>query len=109
MTKAHFIVMFLGLSLFFWDFSYGTGWLLGWIFIGLLQVYRGKILDYVIDFNDFSTGRYILYLIGVMVWIAIPLLLATLFIDYINPLAVFGAYFIHRAIMFISNSVRKGD
>lgn len=107
MTKAHYIIMVIGLSLFLWDFSYGIGWILGWIFIGLLREYRESLLAYIINFEDFSTKRYMLYLIGVMVWIAIPLLISSLFIDTIHPLAVFGAYFSDRTLMFANKSIRK--
>lgn len=107
MTKAHYIVLSLGLSLFFLDSSYGIGWIFGWIFVGLLRHFREPILEYIIDFENFSTRTYVAYLLGVMVWIAIPLVISLLFEDYINPIAVFAAFFADRALMFLINYFRK--
>lgn len=81
---------------------------LWWVFAGLLEHYRERVLDYVIDFDNFSIKLYITYLIGVMVWVAIPLLISFLTPDYINPLAVFGALFTYRILMFAINFFRKG-
>ena len=44
MTKLHFTLIILGSALFFWDISYGVGWLIGWLFAGLLRQYREKLL-----------------------------------------------------------------
>lgn len=107
MTKLHFILIIVGSVLFFWDISYGIGWLIGWLFAGLLRQYREKLLDQLIDFDHFSTGKYIAYLFGVVVWIAIPLLISFLLPDYINPIAVFAAFFVDRALMFVMRSIRK--
>lgn len=109
MTKFHIIIAILGSTLFLWDFTYGIGWLVGWIFVGLLRQYRGVILERIIDFDDFSTMRYVGYLLLVMVWIAIPLGVSFLLPDYINPIAVFGAFFADRALMFIIESVSKKE
>lgn len=107
MTKIHYIIILLGSGLFFWDISYGVGWLLGWLFTGLLQQYRGKILDRVIDFSDFSKRRYMAYLLLIVVWIAIPLLISFIIPEYINPFAVFGAFFANRILMFILEGTKK--
>lgn len=107
MTKIHYLIIVLGSALFFWDISYGVGWLFGWVFAGLLRHYRERILERVIDFDNFSTRLYLMYLLGVMVWIAIPLLISFLIPDYINPLAVFGAFFADRILMFVINILRK--
>lgn len=108
MTKVHYIIIILGSSLLFWDISYGVGWLFGWVFAGLLRHYREPILEYLIDFDHFSTITYVSYLIGVMIWIAIPLLISFFFMDYINPFAVFGAFFVDRFLIFMLNIFRKG-
>ena len=107
MTKFHLFIMILGSGLFFWDITYGLGWVLGWLFVGLLRQYRGLILERIIDFDDFSVLRYIMYLLTVMVWIAIPLLISFLLPEYFNPLAVFGAFFADRFLMFIIGSINK--
>jgi len=108
MTKLHVTVIILGSSLFFLDFSLGIGWLLGWLFAGLLRINRERILERIIDFENFSMKTYIIYLLGVMVWIAIPLL-ASLFVpQYISPWAIFGAYIADRILMFIINAFSKG-
>jgi len=107
MTKLHFILIFLGSVLFFWDISYGIGWLMGWFFAGLLRQYREKILDHLIDFDNFSTRKYITYLFGVVIWITIPFLISFLLPDYINSIAVFAAFFVDRALMFVMRSIRK--
>ena len=107
MTKLHFLLIILGSALFFWDVSYGLGWLIGWIFAGLLRQYREKILDNLIDFDHFSTRKYIAYLLGVVVWIAIPFFISFLLPDYIDPIAVFAAFFADRALMFVMRSIRK--
>ena len=109
MTKFHIIIMILGSGLFFWDITYGLGWVLGWLFVGLLRQYRGLILERIIDFDDFSVLRYIMYLLTVMVWIAIPLLISFLLPEYFNPLAVFGAFFADRFLMFIIESISKKE
>ncbi len=109
MTKFHVIIMILGSGLFFWDITYGLGWLLGWLFVGLLRQYRGVILERIIDFNDFSVVRYVGYLLLVMAWIAIPLLTAFLLPAYFNPLAVFGAFFADRFLMFITENISKKE
>lgn len=107
MSKLHYVIIVLGSGLFFVDISYGIGWLLGWVFAGLLRHYRERILRYIIDFENFSKRMYLMYLLGVMIWIAIPLLLSFLLSEYINPLAVFGAFFADRILMFIVNSFKK--
>lgn len=109
MTKLHYIIIVLGLPLFFWEIPFGFGWLLGWLFVGLLRQYRERILEYVIDFEHFSIRSYIAYLLGVMAWVAIPLIISFFFPEYFEPLAVFGAFFIDRALMFMMNSFRKGE
>lgn len=109
MTKLSFIVFLLGSPLFLLDFSYGMGWVIGWIFIGLLETNREKLLNKVINFDDFSVRKYIIYLLGVVVWIASPLLLSFFFSDYINPIAIFGAYFANRIIMYITKVFTKGE
>src|SRR5690625_7526188 len=92
MTKLHFIIVLLGSLLFFWDISYGIGWLIGWLFVGLLRHYRERILDYVIDLDNFKVRLYIIYLLGIVLWLSIPLILSLLLPEYINPIAIFGAY-----------------
>ena len=107
MTKFHYIIIILGSSLFFWDISYGMGWLFGWLFAGLLRHFREPMLERIIDFENFSTKKYIAYLLGVMAWIAIPLVISLLFEDYINPIAVFAAFFADRVLMLLVNYFRK--
>ena len=109
MTKFHIITMILGSGLFFWDITYGLGWLLGWLFVGLLRQYRVVILERIVDFDDFSVLRYISYLLSVMFWIAIPLLISFFLPQYFNPLAVFGAFFADRFLMFIIGSINKKE
>jgi len=108
MTKLHVTIIILGSGLFFLDISYGFGWLLGWLFIGLLRINRERILERIIDFDNFSMSAYIIYLIGVMVWIAIPLLASFFAPQYINVWAIFGAYIADRILMFIINAFSKG-
>lgn len=108
MTKLHYLIIVLGSALFFMDISYGIGWLLGWLFAGLLRRYRERILEYIIDFDNFSKKLYFIYLFGVMLWVAIPLLISFFIPEYINPLAVFGAFFADRILLFFINSFRKG-
>lgn len=109
MTKIHFILIFLGSGLFLWDFSYGAGWLLGWIFAGLLRQYRVKLLERLIDFKDFSRGKYTGYLLLVMVWIAVPLLISFLMPEIFNPFTVFAAFFVDRFLMFVLNLFSKEE
>lgn len=109
MTKLSFVVFMLGNALFLMDFTYGIGWVLGWIFMGLLEANREKMLNHIIDFDTFSVKKYITYLLGVILWIAAPLALAYFFPSYINPIAIFGAYFANRAIMFITKVFTKGE
>ena len=109
MTKLSLIVFLFGNLLFFVDFTYGVGWILGWIMMTLLQVNREKILNQMIDFDTFSVTQYILYLFGVVLWIASPLALAYFFPSYINPIAIFGAYFASRIIMFLTQGIMKGE
>lgn len=109
MSKFSFTVFLLGLSLFFIDYSYGLGWFLGWFFMALLEHNREKFLNRLLDMHNFSMGKYITYLIGVMVWIAAPLLFSFLKPKIVNPLAVFGAYFSSRIIMFISKAFTKEE
>ena len=107
MSKFSFTVFLLGLTLFFLDLSYGLGWFLGWFFMTLLEYNREKFLNRILDVNNFSMGKYIAYLLGVVIWIAVPLLVSFIIPDYINPLAVFAAYFSSRIIMFISKAFMK--
>lgn len=109
MTKLHFTIILLGSLLFLWDTSFGLGWLLGWFFIGLLRHYRERILDRVIDLKDFSVARYMTYLIGVIVWIAIPLAISALLPEYVNPFTIFGAYFMDRILLFVTNTLKRGE
>lgn len=109
MTKIHFAIILLGSFLFLWDTSYGVGWIFGWFFVGLLRQYREDILERVIDFEHFSTKRYIVYLLLVILWITIPLVISFLFPQFINPLAVFGAFFTDRMLMFILESLGKKE
>lgn len=109
MTKLSIVVFILGSSLFLMDFTYGIGWVLGWVFMGLLEANREKLLDQIIDFDTFSVKKYIVYLLGVVLWIAAPLALAYVLPDYINPIAIFGAYFANRAIMFLTKVFMKGE
>lgn len=107
MTKIHFILIFVGSGLFLWDFSFGAGWLLGWLFAGLLRQYRVKLLERLIDFNDFSVKRYVGYLLIVMGWIALPLLLSFFIPTTFNPFAVFSAFFAERILMYALNIFSK--
>lgn len=109
MTKLSFLLLLLGCLLFFTGIPNGIGWVIGWIFISILRNYREKVLDYVIDFKDFSIARYVLYLVGVIVWIAIPIAAAFVFPKFINPIAVFGAYFVDRILMFITKPFLKEE
>ncbi|MDN6161589.1 MAG: hypothetical protein L0I79_02345 [Atopostipes sp.] len=109
MSRFSFTVFLLGLLLFFFDFSYGLAWIIGWIFIVILEYNREKILNQLLDMDNFSMKRYIAYLIGVMLWIALPLLVSFLIPSYINPLAIFAAYFSNRLIMFITKAFTKGE
>lgn len=109
MNKFSFTVFLFGLTLFFLDFSYGLGWLFGWISMILLEYNREKFLNRLLDVNNFSMGKYMAYLVGVMIWIAVPLLISFLIPNYINPLAVFAAYFSNRIIMFISKAFMKEE
>lgn len=108
MSKFSFTVFLIGLTLFFIDFSYGLGWILGWLFMALLEYNREKFLNRLLDVNKFSMKKYIAYLLGVMLWIAAPLLVSFLIPETINPLAIFAAYFSSRMIMFISKTFMKG-
>lgn len=54
MSKLHFTIFLFGLGLYLWDISYGVGWVIGWLFITLLSIYRERILTQVIDFENFS-------------------------------------------------------
>ncbi len=101
--------MFLGSLLFFWDISYGFGWLLGWVFVGLLRQYREQILEIVLDMNNLSIARYVGYLVGIIVWLAIPLGITLIFPDYLNPIAVFAAYFADRVLNYVLNLLKKGE
>jgi hypothetical protein len=103
MTKIHYIVIILGSGLFIAGLSYGVGWLIGWLFMVLLRLNREKILDRIIDFKNFSVGRYVAYLFGVTVWVALPLIVSFIIPEYVDPLAIFGAYFADRILMFITN------
>src|SRR5699024_12159584 len=107
MTKLHFTLIILGSALFFWDISYVVGWLIGWLFAGLLRQYGEKLLDHLIDFDNFSVTKYIAYLFGVVIWIAIPFLISCLLADYINLLFVFLAFFVDRSLLFIIISISK--
>lgn len=109
MTKYHYSVIILGMSLFFINMTYGVGWLLGWIFVGLLRHYRVPILERMIDFDNFSAKQYVGYLLLVMVWIAIPLLISFTLPLYVNPIAVFGALFADRILVFFVNSISKKE
>lgn len=109
MSKLSFTVFLFGLTLFFFDSSYGVGWILGWVFMYLLETNREKLLDQILDVNNFSMKKYILYLVGVMLWIAAPLLVSFLIPGYINPLSVFAAYFSSRLIMFITKALQKEE
>lgn len=108
MSKFSFTVFLLGLTLFFLDFSYGLGWLLGWVFIGLLEDNREKLLNRILN-NNFSVGKYVSYLLGVIVWIATPLLISFFLPEYINPVTIFAAYFINRIIMFVTKTFVKEE
>lgn len=110
MSKLHFTIFLLGLSLFLWDISYGIGWIFGWVFITLLRIYREPILEKIIgDFKNFSARNYIIYLLGVMVWIAIPPVISLLAPNYISAFAIFGAYVIDRILMFVTKSFSKEE
>ena len=109
MTRLHFTIILLGSLLFLWEFSYGIGWLLGWLFIGILRHYRERILDKVVDLQNFSVARYMAYLFGIIVWIAIPLAISVFFPEYVNPFAIFGAYFIDRILLFVTDTLKRGE
>lgn len=109
MTKFHIVIIVLGTALFTLDFAYGLGWLFGWLFVGLLRHFREPILEKMIDFDDFSTRKYITYLLLVMAWIAVPLVISFILSDYINPLAVFGAFFADRMLMFVIGSFSRKE
>lgn len=108
MSKISFVVFILGCSLFFFDIAYGIGWIAGWFFISMLRYFRESLLEKIIgDFTDFSAVKYITYLLLVIFWVAIPLLFSFFFQDYINPFAIFAAYFADRILMFITNTFIK--
>lgn len=109
MTKFHFLVIILGCALFFWDISFGVGWLFGWIFAGLLRQFREPVLERLIDFENFSRRKYVGYLLLVMAWIALPLLISFFVPAYINPFAVFAAFFADRILMFVLNMLSKEE
>lgn len=107
MTKFTFTAFILGLSLFLIDIPSGLGWIVGWISIVILDYSRENILKKIIDFDNFSVTKYVGYLLGVAIWIAIPLLLSFRYPGYVNPLSIFGAYFTDRIIMFVTKSFVK--
>ena len=109
MSKFSFTVFLFGLTLFFIDSSYGIGWIVGWLFITLLEYNRGKLLDRLLDISNFSMKKYLAYLVGVILWIATPLLVSFLIPSHISPYGIFGAYFSSRMIMFLSNSFIKEE
>lgn len=109
MTKLSFVVFLFGNLLFLVDFTYGVGWVIGWLAMFLLETNREKILSQMIDFDTFSVMQYVIYLVGVVLWIAAPLALAYFFPSYINPIAIFGAYFASRTIMFLTKGIMKGE
>ena len=109
MSKFSFTVFLFGLTLFFLDFSYGIGWLIGWIFITVLEYNREKLLNRLFDLDNFSIKKYLAYLMGVIIWIAAPLLVSFFIPNYISPYGIFGAYFSSRLIMFVSNAFIKEE
>ena len=109
MSRFSFTVFLFGLSSFFFDFSYGLGWLSGWIFILLLEYNREKFLNSVLDLENFLLRKYIAYLLGVTLWLVVPLLISAIFPDFLNPFAVFAAYLANRIIMFVSNAFVKEE
>lgn len=101
MSKLRLVIMLLGLGSFYWGAPLGIGWILGWIFITLLRIYRIPLLDKIIgDFSNFSSLKYSLYLLGVFLWIAIPLGLSIIFPDQISFYTIFAAYLLDRFISY---------
>lgn len=109
MTKLSFVVFLFGNLLFLVDFTYGVGWVIGWLAMFLLGTNREKIFEQMVDFENFSVMQYITYLLGVVLWISTPLVLWYFFPSYINPIAIFGAYFASRIIMFLTKGIMKGE
>ena len=109
MSKFSFTIFLFGLLLFFLDFSYGLGWVLGWVFIFLLEYNREKLLNRLLDMDNFSIKKYMAYLMGVIIWLAIPLALSLLVPNIIQTLAIFAAYISSRFVMFISKAFVKEE
>lgn len=107
MSKFKIIVIILGSLSFFADISYGLGWLLGWLFLIILQKARVRVIDNMLSKDEFPRRQYIVFLFGVFLWIALPLLIGFIFPEVINPIAVFAAFFADRILTFITGSNRE--
>ncbi|EFR30689.1 hypothetical protein [Eremococcus coleocola] len=101
------LVILIGLGLFFVNFSYALGWLLGWAVMLLVAWLRQNVLVKIIDFDHFKARHYVLYLLAIMLLIALPLGVAFFFPEIVNPYAIFLAYFIDRILMFATGSLKK--
>lgn len=82
------------------------GWIFGWVGVGLLRIVRHfshQQIGYMLEDGGagFSKLRYALLVLATLAVIAIPLLIAFIYQEQINPFAVFIPYFLERLITIV--------
>ncbi|MEG0327126.1 MAG: hypothetical protein RR565_02755 [Erysipelothrix sp.] len=89
------------------DWKLALGWLLGWSCLLVLGYFREKFYTVLLSGENFSVKKYVSYIVFVFIILWIPLLLAFMFPQVINPYAIAGAYITDRFLLFVTGIFKK--
>lgn len=105
--RIYILLALLGIPFLIWNMPIAIGWIIGHGVMFLLVIARTLFYDNVLNSPEFKMGKYISYVLFTVVLIAGPLLFSFFFREWVEPLAVFAAYFLDRSLTFITNLFSK--
>lgn len=100
-------LLLLSIPLFFLNPSIGFGWAIGQTVMVLLVLSREAFYKKLFDSTTFDMKQYVAYVLYTIVLLAGPLLFSFFYSQFINPIAIFAAYFIDRMLSFVVNLFNK--
>lgn len=101
------VIAIVAMILMFFDWRMTLGWFIGWACLLTLGFFREKFYAIILDEDQFTVGKYVRYIIFVFVILWLPLLLAFMIPNAINPYALATSYLIDRLILFMSGLFTK--
>ncbi|AMC93734.1 hypothetical protein AOC36_06975 [Erysipelothrix larvae] len=106
--RTNLILLLVGIPLTAWRYQVALGWLIGQFVMILIEMTRTLFYDQILTRPNFRISQYIMYVLFTIIIIAGPLLFSFYFRGFVEPLAIFAAYFSSRILMFLNNIFSKG-